>query len=69
MLIRQEWAAQIRQVVVRRVHQVYEAAVQKDTTHANTALAKRYRRLVMQLLYCSMMTRPDIALAVGLLTR
>ena len=48
---------------------VYEASVQKDTTHANTALAKRYRRLVMQLLYCSTMTRPDIALAVGLLTR
>ena len=48
---------------------IYDASVQKDTTHANTALAKRYRRLVMQLLYCSTMTRPDIALAVGLLTR
>eukprot|EP00966_Prymnesium_polylepis_P266293 6151769-Prymnesium_polylepis.1 len=47
---------------------VYEASVQKDTTCADTELAKRYRRLVMKLLYCSMMARPDVALAVGLLT-
>jgi hypothetical protein len=48
---------------------VYEASVQKDTTYADTELAKRYRRLVMQLLYCSTVARPDVALAVGLLTR
>ena len=48
---------------------VYEASIKKDTTHAKTEIGKRFRRLVMQMLFCASMARPDVALAVGLLTR
>ena len=48
---------------------VLKAALAKDTTYAKTDIAKRFRRLVMQLLYLSQQTRPDIAIAVSLLTR
>ena len=48
---------------------VHQAAKNKDSTMKDTALAKRFRRLCMQLLYCAMHGRPDIMSAVGLLTR
>jgi hypothetical protein len=48
---------------------VAKAKLARDTTHAATALAKRFRRLTMQLLYCAHQARPDILVAVNLLTR
>ena len=48
---------------------VYEAAKTRDTTHANTSLGLRFRRLTMQMLYVATQARPDISLSVGLLTR
>ena len=48
---------------------VAKAAEVKDTTYVKDAVGKRFRRLTMQMLYVASHTRPDIALAVGLLTR
>ena len=48
---------------------VYKASCVKDTTYSKTELGKRFRRLCMQLLYCSYQARPDISISVGLLTR
>ena len=46
-----------------------KAAQDRDTTYADTETGKTFRRLVMQLLYASYQARPDIAAAVGFLTR
>ena len=51
------------------VKDVQAAARTRDTSHANTELATRFRRLTMQLLYVASQCRPDVALAVSLLTR
>jgi hypothetical protein len=48
---------------------VHKAKLAKDTTHAQTPLAKRFRRLTMQILYCALQTRPDVLIAANLLTR
>ena len=48
---------------------VYKASQVKDTSEAKTELAKRFRRLCMQLLYCASQCRPDIMAAIGYLTR
>ena len=48
---------------------VYAASVAKDTTYAKTPLAKRFRSLLMKLLYAACQARPDIAVSVGLLSR
>ena len=48
---------------------VYKASCIKNTDYSKTDLGKRFRRLCMQLLYCSYQARPDISISVGLLTR
>ena len=48
---------------------VHKAAVEKDDKYANSELGKKFRRLVMQLLYCAHQARPDIAVSVSMLTR
>ena len=48
---------------------VAKAAAARDDTHANSDISKRFRRMTMQLLYASSQARPDIAIAVSLLTR
>jgi hypothetical protein len=48
---------------------VYEALDNKDTTHSTDDIGKRYRYIVAASLYVATMVRPDVALAVGLLTR
>lgn len=48
---------------------VQQTATTRDTSCAGTPIGKRFRRIVMQLLYLATSARPDIALAVGLLTR
>ena len=48
---------------------VYKASCVKDTSYSKTELGKRFRRLCMQLLYCSYQARPDISISIGLLTR
>ena len=48
---------------------VFEASQTRNTEHAKTPMATRFRKMVMQMLYVSSHVRPDISLAVGLLTR
>jgi len=48
---------------------VYRAGLTKDKTYSDTALGARFRRITMQCLYVATQVKPDIALAVGLLTR
>ena len=48
---------------------VYKASLAKDTSHANTEVGERFRKITMKMLYVTSQVRPDIALAVGLLTR
>ena len=48
---------------------VFSAGITKDDTYADTDIGKRFRRLTMQLLYCAQNCRPDVAAAVGYLTR
>lgn len=40
-----------------------------DDKYANSELGKKFRRLVMQRLYCAHQARPDIAVSVSMLTR
>ena len=49
--------------------EVHRAQRDKDTSYANSDVSKRYRRIVMQLLYVASNCRPDLAIAVGLLSR
>ena len=48
---------------------VYRASVARDVSQQNTPMAKKFRTLVMKLLYLAILTRPDILTAVNLLTR
>ena len=47
----------------------YRASVARDVSQQNTPMAKKFRTLVMKLLYLAILTRPDILTAVNLLTR
>ena len=49
--------------------EVHRAQRDKDTTYSDSDVSKRYRRIVMQLLYVASNCRPDLAIAVGLLSR
>ncbi|MGB0243952.1 MAG: reverse transcriptase domain-containing protein [Candidatus Nanopelagicales bacterium] len=51
------------------VADVFKATMAKDTTHSGTEIGKKFRRLIMQMLYIATKTRPDIALPIALLTR
>jgi hypothetical protein len=48
---------------------VYKASVAKDETHVGTDIDTRFRRITMKLLYLGRQVRPDIAIAIALLTR
>ena len=48
---------------------VHKAAAEKDDKYANSEISKKFRRMVMQLLYCAHQARPDIAVNVSMLTR
>jgi hypothetical protein len=55
-----------RQDLPKMVHDSLDG---KDTTHSTDAIGTRYRYIVAASLYVATMVRPDVALAVGLLTR
>ena len=55
--------------VTELVSDVYLAGIQRDQTYTTGVIADRFRRIVMQCLYVATHVRPDIALAIGLLTR
>jgi len=48
---------------------VHKASLERDTTYQGTEVARRYRRLLMQLNYAATHTRPDIGISVNLLMR
>jgi hypothetical protein len=60
------YAVPARQELPKMVHEALDG---KDTTHSTDTIGTRYRYIVAASLYVATMVRPDVALAVGLLTR
>ena len=48
---------------------VYKAAVGKDVTYACTDIGKRFRSILMKMMYATTQVRPDAMIAVALLSR
>ena len=48
---------------------VYKAAVGKDVSYAGTDIGKRFRSILMKMLYATTQVRPDAMISVALLTR
>ena len=48
---------------------VREAAEKKDSTHSHDEVGERFRHIVAAILYAASMARPDVAYAIGMLSR